>query len=152
MKKFILIIITIVFFICPSVCFSSYLIELKNGSTFITNHYWEQKGQIKFYFRGGVVGISRNLIRKIEKTDKVYIDNDFDRGIPKKEVSKNLDAIPKQTHLESEIRRLKETSKNAWERYNEVREGTKAERDEARKKAFGIDQKLKELTRESSVQ
>ncbi|MEA3428735.1 MAG: hypothetical protein U9Q84_05900 [Thermodesulfobacteriota bacterium] len=72
MKKFILIIITITFFIYPSVCLSSYLIKLKNGSTFITNHYWHKKGQIKFYYRGGVVGISRNLIRKIEETDLVY--------------------------------------------------------------------------------
>jgi len=69
MKKFILIIITIAFFIYPSVCLSSYLIKLKNGSTFITNHYWKEKGQIRFYYRGGVVGISEKLIRKIEKTD-----------------------------------------------------------------------------------
>jgi hypothetical protein len=72
MKKFILIIVTIAFFIYPSVCLSSYLIELKNGSTFITNHYWKQKGQIKFYYRGGVVGINKDLIRKIEKTDLAY--------------------------------------------------------------------------------
>ena len=72
MKKFILIIVTIAFFIYPSICLSSYLIELKNGSTFITNHYWKQKGQIKFYYRGGIVGISKNLIRKIEKTDLSY--------------------------------------------------------------------------------
>ena len=72
MKKFILSIATIVFFIYPSVCLSSYLIELKNGSTFITNHYWKQKGQIKFYYRGGVVGISKNLVREIRESDLPY--------------------------------------------------------------------------------
>ena len=72
MKQFILLIATIAFFICPSICFSSYLIELKNGSTFIINHYWKEGSQIKFYYYGGVVGISKNLIRKIEKTDLVY--------------------------------------------------------------------------------
>ena len=72
MKNYITVIITIVFLICPSICFSSYLIELKNGSTFITNHYWNEGQQIKFYCYGGVVGISKNLIRKIEKTDLVY--------------------------------------------------------------------------------
>ncbi|MBC2696506.1 MAG: hypothetical protein HF982_14765 [Desulfobacteraceae bacterium] len=72
MKNYIAVIVTIAFFICPSICLPSYLIELKNGSTFITNHYWKKGMQIKFYFRGGVVGISRNLIRKIEKTDLVY--------------------------------------------------------------------------------
>lgn len=72
MKNYISVIITIVFLICPSICFSSYLIELKNGSTFITNHHWKDGQQIKFYYSGGVVGISKNLIRKIEKIDLVY--------------------------------------------------------------------------------
>ena len=72
MKKFILIIVTIVFFICPSICLSSYLIELKNGSTFITNHYWKQKGQIKFYYRGGVVGINKSLVLEIRESDLPY--------------------------------------------------------------------------------
>jgi hypothetical protein len=72
MKNYIAAIITIVFLICPCICFSSYLIELKNGSTFIINHYWEEGRQVKFYYYGGVVGISKNLISKIEKTDLVY--------------------------------------------------------------------------------
>ena len=73
MKKFILIIITIAFFIYPSVCLSSYLIKLKNGSTFITNHYWKEGRQIKFYYRGGVVGIGKNLVREIRESDLPYI-------------------------------------------------------------------------------
>jgi len=72
MKNYIAAIITIVFLICPSICFPSYLIELKNSSTFIINHYWEEGSLIKFYYYGGVVGISKNLISKIEKTDLVY--------------------------------------------------------------------------------
>jgi len=72
MKNYIAVIITIIFLICPSICFSSYLIELKNGSKFTTYQYWEEGSQIKFYYSGGVVGISKNLIRKIEKTDSVY--------------------------------------------------------------------------------
>ena len=72
MKKFILIIITIVFFIYPSICLSSYLIELKNGSTFITNHYWKEGRQIKFYYRGGVVGIGKDIVLKIEDSDLPY--------------------------------------------------------------------------------
>jgi len=72
MKNYIAAITTIVFLICPSICFSSCLIEFKNGSTFITNHYWEEGSQIKFYYSGGVVGIEKDLVRKIEKTDLVY--------------------------------------------------------------------------------
>jgi len=68
MKNYILLITVILFLVCPSVCFSSYLIELKNGSQFITDQYWEEESQIKFYYSDGVVGISKNLIRKIEQT------------------------------------------------------------------------------------
>ena len=73
MKNYIAVIITILFFICPSVCFSSYLIELKNGSTFITNHYWKEGRQVKFYCRGGVVGIEKDLVREIRESDLPYI-------------------------------------------------------------------------------
>ena len=73
MKKFILTIVTIAFFIYPSICLSSYLIELKNGSTFITNHYWEEGRQIKFYCRGGVVGIRKDMVRQIRESDLPYI-------------------------------------------------------------------------------
>ena len=90
MKKFILSIATIVFFIYPSVCLSSYLIELKNGSTFITNHYWKQKGQIKFYYRGGVVGIPKNFVKTIRKSDIAYkeeIDSKQDSVDPKSKIN-----------------------------------------------------------------
>ena len=72
MKKFILLIATIAFFICPSICFSSYLIELKNGSTFIINHYWKEGRQIKFYYYGGVVGIEKEFVREIRESDLPY--------------------------------------------------------------------------------
>jgi len=48
MKKLIPAIITIAFFICPSICLSSYLIELKNGSKFTTYQYWKEGNQINF--------------------------------------------------------------------------------------------------------
>jgi hypothetical protein len=72
MKNYIAAIITIIFLICPSICFSSYLIELKNGSTFITNHYWKDGRQIKFYYYGGVVGIEKEFVREIRESDLPY--------------------------------------------------------------------------------
>jgi len=73
MKNYIAAIITIVFLICPSICFSSYLIELNNGSTFIINHYWKEGEQIKFYYYGGVVGVEKDLVRKIGESDLPYM-------------------------------------------------------------------------------
>ena len=161
MKKFILLIATIAFFICPSICFSSCLIELKNGSTFITNHYWKEERQIKFYYYGGVVGIEKEFVREIRESDLPYIVEKprpaREENVQAKAEYKPESEQEKETllppHPESEIRKLKKASKKAWERYNEVCEhGTMAERDKVRKEAWVIDQKLKELTRESSVQ
>ncbi len=73
MKNYIAVITTIVFLICPSICFSSYLIELKNGSKFITYQYWEDGNRIKFYCYGGVVGIEKHLVREIRESDLPYI-------------------------------------------------------------------------------
>ena len=73
MKNYIAIIITIIFLICPSVCFSSYLIELKNGSKFVTYQYWGEGSQIKFYYSGGVVGIEKDLVKEIRESDLPYI-------------------------------------------------------------------------------
>ena len=72
MKNYIAVIVTIVFLICSSICFSSYRIELKNGSTFMTNHYWKEGRQIKFYYYGGVVGINKDFIREIKDSDLSY--------------------------------------------------------------------------------
>jgi len=91
MKKFILIIVTIVFFICPSVCLSSYLIELKNGSIFITYHYWAEGRQIKFYCSGGVVGIEKEFVKAIRKLDTAYkeeIDSKQDSVDPKSKTNR----------------------------------------------------------------
>ncbi|MCK4467057.1 MAG: hypothetical protein KAU60_01765, partial [Desulfobacterales bacterium] len=36
------------------------------------NHYWKEGHQIKFYYRGGVVGIPNNFIKAIRKSDIAY--------------------------------------------------------------------------------
>ena len=54
----------------PCVSDASYIIKLKNGREFVTSRYWEEGGQIKFYSHGGVIGIDKNLIGKIEESDR----------------------------------------------------------------------------------
>ena len=84
MKKFIPVIVTIVFFIYPSICLSAYLIELKNGSTFITYHYWAEGRQIKFYCFGGVVGFPKNFVKAIRKSDIAYKEETVIQNAAKK--------------------------------------------------------------------
>ncbi len=81
-KNYIAAIVTIIFLICPSVCFSSYFIELKNGSTFIINHYWKEGRQIKFYFHGGVVGIEKDLVKGIRESEIPVIEHHEEQRRP----------------------------------------------------------------------
>ena len=81
MKKIILIGVTITILIYPSISLASYLIELKNEETFLTNHYWEEGEQIIFYYYGGIVRIERNLIHKIKDSD---LDSIFEQPQPEK--------------------------------------------------------------------
>lgn len=70
MKKSILITM-ILFFLAltfPATGAAAYLIRLKNGGKFTTFKYWSEGNQIKFYIYGGVAGIKKDSVRKIEKT------------------------------------------------------------------------------------
>ena len=71
MKKLLTAIAAAVFLIYPSLCFSSYIIHLKDGRAFATDRYYEEGDQIKFKRYGGVIGIQKDLIKEIEVTKEV---------------------------------------------------------------------------------
>jgi len=56
-------------FAYPSDCPAWYLVQLTNGNQFITNGYWEDGAQIKFYSGGGAVAVSKAAVRQIRETD-----------------------------------------------------------------------------------
>lgn len=162
MKNYITVIVTIVFFICPSICFSSYLIELKNGSTFIVNHYWEEGRQIKFYYYGGVVGIEKEFVKAIRESDITYkeeIDSKQDGVDPKSKINKKSGITTiekkekngtvdleyykeKKTALEAELKRILDKLREATK--NKDSKAKKKARDEVKK----ISAKMYELTAE----
>ena len=162
MKKFILIIATIAFFMCSSVCFSSYLIELKNGSTFITYHYWKEGQQIKFYYRGGVVGINRNLVREIRESDLPYKKEVVEQKasqtpeITSKEAGKKAGEETEAESKEIDVEYYQRMNEELWEKYreaNEIRRQAKTDRnqpqyDQARQKIIEVINKLSELSSE----
>jgi len=69
MKKIFAAIATAAFAIYPSVCLASYIIYLKNGRELVIERYWEEGEQIKFERYGGVIGIQKNLVKKIEEIE-----------------------------------------------------------------------------------
>jgi hypothetical protein len=54
----------------PSIGLASYLVQLTNGNQFITNGYWEDGAQIRFYSSGGAVAVSKASVRQIRETDR----------------------------------------------------------------------------------
>ncbi len=71
MKKLILVIF-LLFLTFPAIGDAAYLIHLKNGGEFTTFRYWSDGDEIKLYVTGGIVGISKDSVRKIEKTELIY--------------------------------------------------------------------------------
>lgn len=50
---------------------ATYVIKLKNGNEYVTNRYWQEGTQVLFDTYGGVFGIDKAFVGKIEKTDQV---------------------------------------------------------------------------------
>jgi len=69
MKKLISMIVIILSFLAfPATGQDAYRIRLKNGGEFKTLKYWSEGDQVKFYIYGGIAGVQKDSIRKIEKT------------------------------------------------------------------------------------
>jgi hypothetical protein len=49
---------------------AAYIIKLKNGNEYVTGRYWQAGTQVLFDTYGGVFGIDRSFVSKIEKTDQ----------------------------------------------------------------------------------
>lgn len=159
------IIVIIIFLIYPAIGFSYYYIHLKNGRGFETYQYWEEGEQIKFYIYDGIMGVPKDSVKEIKGTYRGVI---FDQkpkikeGIVsekkamegeypgEKDSPKGLGEDTQKTQLLEEIKRLQKESLEAWEEYGKIggqKDSSKAERDEARKRALDIDRKKQELTR-----
>ena len=60
-----------IFIVYPCICFSSYVIHLKDGREFATEQYYEVGDQIKFNRYSGVIGIEKDLVKEIEEKEDV---------------------------------------------------------------------------------
>jgi hypothetical protein len=74
MKRMLAAWIAMALLIYPSICIGAYLVELKNGKTFFISEYWEEGGQVKFHYYGGLVAIEKDQIQAIRESDKPYVE------------------------------------------------------------------------------
>lgn len=158
MKNYIAAIITIVFLICPSICFSSYLIELKNGATFIINNHWKEGRQIKFYYYGGVVGIQKEFVREIRESDLPYKEEIIDQVTPQTTKMPDKDLYPETniTNKDVDVEFYKNSKKDLMEKYRKAKnkldkaiiDRDKIAKREAKKEIKEIHDKLSDLSNE----
>ena len=71
MKKTITAITAGLLLLSPPFCSAAYVIHLKDGRSFETSEYQTEGDQIKFKRYGGVIGLSRDEIQRIEEVETI---------------------------------------------------------------------------------
>jgi len=151
MKRIFAAIATVAFAIYPSVCLAYHIIHLKHGGEFVTEQYWEEGEQIKFKRYGGVIGIQKNLVKKIEEIEGVLEEKaatakqEEATGKRKKESAKEAKKID-VAYYQEEKKALQEKYQTASEKLEKARNtGNKALRREAKRELKEIEKLQKEL-------
>ena len=88
MKKIIVGVLFGILALFPMVC-AAWMIHLKDGRSFETPEYLEEGDQIKFELYGGLIGIPKNLVAKIEESSPGKRPLEENRPISQTEVSKD---------------------------------------------------------------
>ncbi len=85
-----------IFFLLPAISFAGYIIHLKDGGKIVTNECFEEGGQIKFKRFGGVIGIEKNNVLRIEKTEvPVEASDNKEKAFEAQAVSKEAEDTSK---------------------------------------------------------
>lgn len=116
MKKTFTAIVTIIFLLTPAICFSAYRIHLKDGREFVTDRYWKDGDQIKFKRFGGMIGMQKELVRKIEEVEDIPEQVETGQELPSKE------GMPQKEGKEPPL-----TGSSGGEKQQEVQEDERAD-------------------------
>ncbi len=120
---------------------AGYIIKLKNGRDLPTSYFWEQKGEIKFYWANGVAGIQKeevlSVLQEEEAAEVVILPQmkpalevrALEPGAEKEKV--DMEYYKKQRafyvekyerayerYLEASSRQDKDAKEKAWEEFN----------------------------------
>jgi len=158
MKRTLPIISSLVLLLSPVGATLADVIELKNDSQFVTNQYWEDGNQIKFYYYGGVVGVDKSLVRDI--SDSHPADQTEDPGIGKAAIpvepaktdtkpnsareKQPAPAPPKEDYLQ-EKESIESEIRTASEAYREARAQNDPSQKEKRRDLLRLQTRLSQL-------
>ena len=123
-KQFARVMFSIVICCAPANGLAAHLIKLSNGNQIVTDRYWEEGADIKFYRFGGIMGVPKEMVISITQTDKTVEKE----SKPASEISKKApetEALPpadSETAIEGEPAALPEAVPAA-EKAPEVKPG-----------------------------
>ena len=90
----------------------AYVIKLKNGNELVTSRYWQEGRQILFDTYGGVFGIDKAFVAKIETSDKaltplatIIEEPEVKRPSAPIKAQQESKPAPEETPQESEVNR-----------------------------------------------
>jgi hypothetical protein len=106
--------------LCAPVGDASYLLRFKNAGSVATPAYWFENDTIYFYITGGVAGIERKEIDKIEKLKIVAGDYP-----PRATIPGNIKESPPPTTTE----KMQETGKPSGQKEGDITEKDDAKKD-----------------------
>ncbi len=143
MKRLVAYVIFIAFVAYPFVCFSAFMIHLKNGQSFQTDRYWEDGGEIKFNRYGGVVGIKKDLVRAIEE-----VELPEDKKPVEEKPAQPPEAAKKKVESPKKEKPGKKTLDECWEEKKELTEKLNASLQRLREATRAKDAAAKQQARE----
>lgn len=82
---------------------AAFVIRLKNGNEFVTGRHWQEGTQVMFDVYGGVLGVDKNLVSKIDRSDKpVHLlagqsQDEKPQAVARKETSESNEALVPST-------------------------------------------------------
>ncbi len=159
MKKLTVIIIALISFLAiPGSGDASYRILLKNGGEFKTDRYWKEGSQIRFDIYGGVAGVQKASVRRIERisphqmprseavTQKKPVLIGTDRNATEKPDEGSIDIgvyREKKTQLDAELSKALDTLRES------TKKGDATGREAARATVDKISEEIYALTDEA---
>jgi len=146
-----MIVILFLFLTFPVTGDASYRIRLKNGGEFKTLRYWSEGSQLRFYIYGGIAGIPKDSVRKVEKITPeniLYRRSDNDQKPAKISSKTNTfgdEKTKEEIDLSYYIKRKKQLVAETDRAVDRLREATRNRDAEAKKRER---EKLKEIHNE----
>jgi hypothetical protein len=84
---------------------AAYLIKLRNGNEFVTGRYWQEGQQLMFDIHGGVFGVDRAFVSKIEKSEKPTTLTEATQTVPEQkpqaDITNRNDTIKPSTSVDA---------------------------------------------------